>query len=141
MSDAALDYSDMHSTLNSGYDSWVQNVGDDLKDDKQSFFTLPSRKGSLELVETLHPLWSVVVGDSELSFNKAIALRVRREGTHYFAENEYLDICGYGDSVADALSQAKSDLIYYFNYYSSLDNDELIGYGLEVKRRFLSLVS
>ena len=138
MSHAALNIINDYSTINSGIDARANNKNIYRAHD-YPLSTLPNRSGVSDRFETIHPLWAALINDNEYIFNKPIALRVQRQGDHFFAENEFLDICGYGDTVEEALSDAVNDIVYYFNYYSSLNESELVGFGLELKDRYLHL--
>ena len=73
------------------------------------------------------------------SLKRPVVLHVKNEGGTYFAENDFLDICGYGGTVSEALDDAAKELAYYCEYYGNLDENEVIGHGVTVRNRFLAL--
>ena len=87
-----------------------------------------------------HPVWALPIHGQLRILAKPLVLSVRREGWRFFAENQFLDVCGYGESPREAVDDAIGDLAYFYSYYSSLGEDQLIGEGLELQRRFHSLV-
>lgn len=106
-----------------------------------SFSTLSSGADIHRMAETLHPLWSLKINDDFHSMAKAVVLRVVQEGGRYYAENEYLDVCGYGSSPGEALKEAIADIAYYQKHYTGLREDEVVGYGLVLQARYSSLFS
>jgi hypothetical protein len=102
--------------------------------------TLGSERTTVRPAETFHPLWVINVGEAILQLVKPIALRVQREGDRYFAENETLEVCSYGDSPKEALQDAMADIAYFYSFYSSLSNDEVMGHGIGLKQRYEQLV-
>ena len=73
------------------------------------------------------------------SLNKPVVLQVKNEGGTYFAENDFLEICGYGDTASEALDDAIKDLAYYYEYYGNLNENEVTGHGVTIRNRFLDL--
>lgn len=89
--------------------------------------------------QTEHPVWVVNVHGRLKSLDKPLVFRVTIEGDHYFAENVYLNISVYGSTPYESLSEATKDIAYYYAHYSNLDDDNLIGFGLELKERYSKL--
>lgn len=88
---------------------------------------------------TAHPVWALTIGDDVCSLTKPIVLRLTREGNYFFAENEYLDVCGYGSAPAEALQEAITDIVYYFGHYTQLNEDEVMGFGTTLRNRYSNL--
>ena len=86
-----------------------------------------------------HPVWEINKNGKLHSLKRPVVLQVKNEGGTYFAENDSLGICGYGDSACKALDQAVKELEYYHEYYGNLDENEVIGYGVTIRNRFLAL--
>lgn len=97
-------------------------------------------KSANEDFETEHPVWVLNIEGALASLAKPVVLRARREGEHYFAENEYLSICGYGDTRSEALYQAIGDIVHFYSHYTALRSEEVIGFGAELRDRYLNLV-
>ena len=88
---------------------------------------------------SLHPVWVLNINDNVRSFTKPVVLRVFRQGDHFFAENEYLDICGCGSVPAEALQEAIDDMVYYFNHYTQLNEEQVVGFGATLRNRYSTL--
>ena len=73
------------------------------------------------------------------SLNRPVVLQVKIEGGTYFAENDFLEICGYGDTASEALDDTIKDLAYYYEYYGNLNENEVTGHGVTIRNRFLKL--
>lgn len=89
--------------------------------------------------ETL-PLTSFVDEGRTLSLSKPLVLQVSVEDGAYFVENEPLHLFGKGASLEEAVEAFAADLVYYWRYYNSLNEDEVAGAGLELKRIYEGLV-
>ena len=73
------------------------------------------------------------------SLNRPVVLQVKDEGGTYFAENDFLEICGHGDTASEALDDAIKDIAYYYEYYGNLNENEVTGHGVTIRNRFLDL--
>ena len=63
------------------------------------------------------------------------------DGEMWHADNEWIGVYGYGVTVDTAIDDAIKEIEYLRNYYAKLGDDELIGHGLILKRRFAQLVA
>lgn len=86
-----------------------------------------------------HPVWVINPNKGLRSLKKPVVLQIRNEGDTYFAENNFLEICGYGDSPSKALQDAIEELAYCCEYYGNLNENEVIGHGITIRNRFLNL--
>lgn len=86
-----------------------------------------------------HPVRVINANGKLHSLNRPVVLQVKKEGGTYFAENDFLEICGYGDTVSEALDDAIKDIAYYYEYYGNLDENEVTGHGITIRNRFLDL--
>ena len=73
------------------------------------------------------------------SLGKPVVLKIRNERGTYFAENEFFGICGHGDTESEAFNDAVKELTYCYEYYRGLNEDDVIGHGITIRNRFLSL--
>lgn len=86
-----------------------------------------------------HPIRAINTNGKLHSLNRPVVLQVKNEGGTYFVENDFLEICGHGDTASEALDGAIKDLAYYYEYYGNLNENEVIGYGVTIRNRFLKL--
>lgn len=103
-------------------------------------FATANSENVRRLAETLHPVWSVEVLNHEVTFEKPVVFKVMREGPHFVAENTYLDLSAVGESVSEALNEAISDLSHFCEHYTRLGEDEVLGFGAQLRERFVQLV-
>ena len=89
----------------------------------------------------IHPVWAISINGELRSLSKPLALRVTREGSRYYAENNILDIYGYGDSPQDALSDALGDITYLYSHYAALSDNDVVGHGEYLKAIFTELLN
>jgi len=90
--------------------------------------------------QNLYPVFAINIDGELKQLKKFILLRLRYEDGYYFSENEMFNISGNGDSVGEALKNATSDISYFYNHYLSLNDDELVGNGLELKRIYSQIL-
>jgi hypothetical protein len=86
------------------------------------------------------PLTSFVDEGRTRSLVKPLVLQVSVEDGAYFVENEPLHLFAKGASIVEAVEAFAADLVYYWRYYNSLRDDEVVGAGLELKRIYEGLV-
>lgn len=138
----------MNSAVAKELEYWTQSSGSNLAhevgevsamDVTANFITHESvAKSQCESLH--HPVWALPIQGQLRLLAKPVVLRVQKEGWRFFAENQFLDLCGYGESPREAVDDAVGDLAYFYSYYSSLREDQLVGEGLELQRRYRSLV-
>ena len=71
--------------------------------------------------------------------SKTVVLKIKNEGGSYFAENDFFGICGHGDTESEAFNDAVKELTYCYEYYRGLNESDVIGHGITIRNRFLSL--
>ena len=54
------------------------------------------------------------------------------------AENETLSIYATGETIEDALSDFIDQVVYFFHYYRSLPDDDVIGEAVRLRRLYLA---
>ena len=86
-----------------------------------------------------HPVRVINTNGKLHSLNRPVVLQVKSEGGTYFAENDFLEICGYGDTAPEALDDVIKDIAYYYEYYGNLNENEVTGHGVTIRNRFLDL--
>lgn len=105
-------------------------------EEDNSVVTLGYRATAYLQIELLHPVWVINIEGMPKLLKKPIALRLQSEGGRFYAENDTLDICGYGSTRDEALQDAIGDIAYYYSYYSALNDDDVIGHGRVIKERY-----
>ena len=126
------------------YTGWTQSSDPNFKS--------PTKVNAFSLARTMnlnplpkppavreHPVWVINTNEGLRSLKKPVVLQVKIEGDTYFAENNILEICGYGDSPSKALDDAIKELAYCYEYYGNLNENEVIGHGVTIRNRFLDL--
>lgn len=83
---------------------------------------------------------NVVVGTKRFRIRRPISVRVYREGSLFFAENENLVICGTGADPTNAVEDLYMHLVHFSEYYESLDEDQLTGDALRLKDLYHDLL-
>lgn len=73
------------------------------------------------------------------SLSKPVVLKIKNERGTYIAENDFFGICGHGDTESEAFNDAVKELTYCYEYYRRLNENDVIGHGLTIRNRFLSL--
>ena len=86
-----------------------------------------------------HPVRVINSNGKLHSLNRPAVLQIKNEGGTYFAENDFLEICGHGDTASEALDDAVKELAYYYEYYRNLNGNEVTGHGVTIRNRFLEL--
>lgn len=81
-------------------------------------------------------LWEICNGGVRLLANKPITVHFRVEGTHWFAENENLRVFAHGKDMRAALDDFQSHVVYFFQHYGNLRENQLMGEAVELKRLF-----
>ncbi len=78
----------------------------------------------------VYPIWGVSID------RRTVSVCVYKEDGLWFAEIPWLNIFGEGDSPAVAIDDAKAHVQYFYDFYSSSSEDELIGLALILKERY-----
>lgn len=86
-----------------------------------------------------HPLMGIIVRGARYKATSPVALAVERRGDHYFAENDTLDVCGYGPTAQAAVESAVKHLAYYFDHYLSINDDRLTADAIKLKRLYRNI--
>lgn len=71
--------------------------------------------------------------------SKPVVLKIKNERGTYIAENDFFGICGHGDTESEAFNDAVKELTYCYEYYRGLNENDVIGHGITIRKRFLSL--
>ena len=97
-------------------------------------------RNRINMDSDIHPVWAININGELRSLSKPLALRVSNVESRYYAENDILDICGYGDSPQDAVSDAVGDITYLYSHYAALSDNDVIGHGEYLKAKFNELL-
>lgn len=68
-----------------------------------------------------------------------VVLVVERRRDHYFAENDTLEVCGYGPTAQAAVENAVRHIAYYFHHYVSISDDRLTADAIKLKRLYMDI--
>ena len=98
-------------------------------------------RNRIHMDSEIHPVWAISINGELRSLSKPLALRVSSVGSRYYAENDILDICGYGDSPQDAVSDALGDITYLYSHYAELSDNDVVGHGEYLKAKFNELLN
>ncbi len=109
--------------------------GDNLSNQSE----LSSKSPGKVIYPNQHPVWVINIEGELHSLTKPITLRLSCEGKRFYAENDSLEVCGYGDTRDEALQDAIGDIAYYYSYYGALKDDDVTGHGCEIKKRYEGL--
>ena len=90
--------------------------------------------------KTIVPLWNIKTDNKIYKTKKPIKVIVYEDDGLYFAGNDNLNICGYGETKEKAIIDLGLHIIYYFNYYNKMDESELIGDGIRLKHIYSKLL-
>ncbi len=80
-----------------------------------------------------YPLWSVEKNGRPLS------IIVILDSELFFAENDWLNVCGDGDTVSDAIEDLLGQIEYFIDFYNNQAEESLTGYAITLKERFAEI--
>jgi len=86
------------------------------------------------------PLLHVKTEKIKYRTKKPIQVRIYEDDDLFFAENENLNVCGYGESKEKAIIDLGLHILYFFDYYAQKDNTELIDNGIRLKELYKELL-
>jgi len=84
-------------------------------------------------------LWRIESARTRLRATSAITVHVRSENDFVFAENESLAIFAHGRTADEALEDFQEHVAHFFEYYSRLRTDQVIGDAIRLKELFAGL--
>lgn len=124
------------------YDEPTQSSGQEAVTDviRASKVTVSSNDELIDESNKPYPVFAINVDGEMRLLRKTIELNLRCEDGYYFSENEMYNISGNGDSARESLKNAVYDISYFYNYYLSLNDNELVGNGLELKRIYSQIL-
>ena len=82
------------------------------------------------------PMWQV----RELRLSRPILIQLGWEDGMVFAKNDSLRICGVGETEEEALLDFSQHFSYFYNYYTSIARDSLIGDALRLKDLYTEII-
>lgn len=86
------------------------------------------------------PLWNIREEQVSYKIRKPIQVNIFEDDGLYFAENETLNVCGYGETKEKAIFDLNVHIIYYFNYYNRIGETELMDEGVRLKNLYRNLL-
>lgn len=81
-------------------------------------------------------LWQIAASGVRLRAASPVTVRIRSEGKFVFTENETLRVFAHGETLDEALEQFQDHVVHFFESYSKLSNDQVIGEGARLKQVF-----
>lgn len=87
----------------------------------------------------MSPVWSLPAEPKALYASKPILVNVYRDEDLFFAENETLAAYGTGDTPQDAVQDFFMHVVHFYDHYKGLDEGELIGPALKLKKLYKNL--
>ncbi|HPV39726.1 MAG TPA: hypothetical protein PKX40_01010 [Spirochaetota bacterium] len=86
------------------------------------------------------PLWNVKAEQVSYKTRKPIQVNIFEDDGLYFAENETLNVCGYGETKEKAIFDLSLHIIYYYNYYNGINEADLMDEGIRLKNLYRDLL-
>ena len=95
----------------------------------------------IHAVEPLNymPITEIDINGERKSLLRPILFGVAREGEVYIVENQALNIVASGETVAEAIADAKDTIVNDFGFYSTTPESGLVGLGVKLKKVYASL--
>jgi hypothetical protein len=127
-------------------DSYERRLPPDYDSSSISVGTAPSSTAEWQYLEDSdikpHFMWRIISADNNKLYTSfhPISVRVSKQGNFFFAENDQLGLCGTGFNVQDATEDLGQHIIYFFNYYKSLSDDQLVGEAIRLKKLYSTLL-
>lgn len=85
------------------------------------------------------PITEIEIDGERKSLKRPILLEIVREGGVYIVENQALNVVASGDTVAEAIIDAKDTIENDFHFYSSTPENQLVGLGATLKKVYAKL--
>jgi hypothetical protein len=85
------------------------------------------------------PVWIIRGEGLRIRAVKPILIRVKSEGSHYFAENDTLELYGAGSSANDAILDLCVHIAHFYRYYKDLAHSQIVGEAIRLKALFSEL--
>lgn len=99
------------------------------------------------LYANIEPIWPQEPRVPKWRFQRAgvvvesrvpLEVTLRREGDVVYAESERLHIFASGHSVDSAVEDFAHQLVHFFEYYTRLGNDEVVGLAAELRQMYVN---
>ena len=85
------------------------------------------------------PLWRFPSLHGVVLSSKPVSVKIRREETLFFAENENLGLYATGESRDDAIRAFCEQLIHFYNHYKGLSWNHVTGEARRLKEIYENL--
>lgn len=86
------------------------------------------------------PIWKIESKTSTYRAKKPIAITIFKDNSLFFAENENLDVFGYGETQGKAILDLKLHILHFYKYYRKLNKDDVVGHALRMKEIYKDLL-
>ena len=82
------------------------------------------------------PLTEFSSGGLDVKSSKPIVVSIYYDEDSFAAESEALHLFATGESVDEAISEFNEQLIYFYNYYTSLSADAVTGIAVQLREKY-----
>ncbi len=86
------------------------------------------------------PIWFVGSGSQRRKLTRPLAFRLSYDEGLYFAENETLAINAHGTSAHAAVIDAMEQVLYFYDYYGKLNDEDVIGPAVKLRKIYSTLL-
>lgn len=128
------------SALLMGYEPFMSSSGLRPSRPRVETYSYVERPATMSVAPAVLPLFSFSVGTDVKRLSKPLLLRVAIEQGEYFVENDALHIFGNGPTLSRAVEFAR-DLAYSWQYYCGLNDDQVAGDAVTLKKLYEELVA
>ena len=96
---------------------------------KEIYEKLPTRSSAIPMIHIPRNI-------KKVKNTKPITINLYAEEGIFFAENENLAICGTGENKQEAIKDFMIHLIYFYEYYKTINENKLIGKAIKLKKLY-----
>ena len=86
------------------------------------------------------PIWNLQVETRKFTTPKPISVKIYREEDFFFAENDFLAVCGTGESQEEAIKDFAMHIVHFYEYYKEMNDANLTGDALKLKDIYNNLL-
>ena len=84
------------------------------------------------------PMWIFSADEDVVLCDRAVQVEIRSEGDSFFASSDRLHIYSQGKFHEECLREFNRQVVYFFNDYSAIDEDDVVGLAKELRSLFLN---
>jgi len=86
------------------------------------------------------PIWNPKGKTTTYRTKKPIAETIYKDNGLFFAENENLSVCGYGETQEKAMLELGLHILHFYRYYRKLNKDDAVGEAVRLKEFYKDLL-